>query len=507
MIEASLRLEALTKRYPGTTALDAVSFEVGRGTFHALLGGNGSGKSTLIKMLAGVEQGDVGGTLSLGTSSVDANHVTPAWSKAAGIRFVHQDLGLFETLTVAENMALTAGFDGRFGAVRWSAVRSHAAHLLRQVGLDVSPDARIQSLKPAQRTLVAIARALHERDGKPELLVLDEPTASLPDREVGSLLATLRQLVDAGTTVLYVTHRLAEVLQAADNLTVLRDGAHVSTRPVAGLDEDQLVELIVGRPVTSLFPDSVDTPSDVVLEVAGLEGGPVRGIDLSLRKGEILGIGGAVGSGRSSVLRLLFGDLRRDAGEIKINGRAVDLPTPTAAMRAGIAYVPENRGSEAAFATLAVSENLAASTFSRDSRGGWLSPLRERRAARRDVADFGIRTASVLAPFRSLSGGNQQKVVLGRWLRLNTNVLLLDEPTQGVDVGARSEIYELVRAAARDGLAVIVVSSDFEELAGLSDRVVVMAAGRVVAEAKTPAADRDWIAHKAHAAVVEVGAR
>jgi ribose transport system ATP-binding protein len=488
----------MTKHYSATVALRDVSFAIGCGTFHALLGGNGSGKSTLIKVLAGVAGGDPGGTIQVGDRVVATDDVTPGWARDAGVRFVHQDLGLFEPLTITENLALGAGFPGRAGCVNWVAARRHARELLDAVGLDGSPETPVAALRPAQRTLVAIARALDRRAGDIKVLVLDEPTASLPAHEVDVLLDTLKGLASTGTTVLYITHRLGEVLRAADQLTVLRDGRHVVTRPVAGLTEDEIVELIVGRPLDTVYPDHSDLGGDVVLEVAGLEGGAVRGVDLTLRRGEILGIAGTGGSGRTSLLRLLFGAAERKRGLVRVNGRAVDLRNPASAMRAGIAYVPEDRGGEAAFLALDVSQNLAAATVRRHVRGGVLSAPRERATAEHDITRLGIRTSSCRAPLQSLSGGNQQKVVLARWLRLRTHVLLLDEPTQGVDVGARADIYDLVRQAADDGVGVIVVSSDFEELAGLADRVLVMAGGRVVAEGRPPEADRDWIAHKAH---------
>lgn len=493
MTGTGFSLHGVTKRYAGTTALDDVSFEVGPGTFHALLGGNGSGKSTAIKVLAGVENAE-SGEVRLGDHRIDASHLSPRWSDEVGIRFVHQDLGLLEPLTVAENIAMTTGYGDRAGLVRWREVRRAAQVALDRIGLDVSPAALVAELRPAQRTLVAIARCLTGGAGAASLLVLDEPTASLPDEEATHLLERLQALTRSGTTVLYVTHRLDEVLRAADAVTVLRDGRHVETRPRDGLDHDTLVELIVGRAIESLYPDAHDTAEEPVLEVSGLRAGPARDVSFTVRRGEVVGIGGAVGSGRSSVLRALFGDLPAEAGSIVVGGEAFRPASPGDAIEAGLAYVPEDRGRDAGFATASVSLNLAAVS---SRRSQWLSLRRERQEARRDVEEFGVRVASVLAPFRSMSGGNQQKTVLARWLRLDGRVLLLDEPTQGVDVGARADIYRVIRAAADEGLAVVVVSSDFEELAGLADRVVVMAAGRVVGEAPRGVATRDWIAQRA----------
>lgn len=503
-----LEVRQLSKRFPGTVALDRVSFEVGSGTFHALLGGNGSGKSTLIKILAGVLQGAPGGSLSVAGTEVSTANASPAWARRAGVRFVHQDLGLFESMTVAENIALHAGFAGRRGVVHWAAARERTAKLLESLRLDISPDTLVGSLSPAQRTHIAIARALDSAAGEIKLLVLDEPTARLPNEEVDELLALLRRLTAAGTTVLYVTHRLGEVLQAADAVTVLRDGKTVATRAASGLDEKALVELIVGRPIDSIFPAEIahDGPRERALEVTGLCGGPVNDLNLELSAGEILGIGGAIGAGRSTLLRLLFGASRRRTGVVKVAGQAEEISSPAKGMRAGIAYVPEDRAHDAAFMTLGVTENLSAATLKNVARFGCLRRVREKAAARRDVASLQIRTASVDTPLQSLSGGNQQKAILARWLRLDTKVLLLDEPTQGVDVGARADIYELIRAAAAEGVGVIVASSDFDELVGISNRVLVMADGRVVAEGRPPAVDADWIAHHTHTATTAVSA-
>jgi ribose transport system ATP-binding protein len=503
----ALKVARVRKRFPGTVALEDVSFSVEQGAFHALLGGNGSGKSTLIKIIGGVLTGD-SGHLTAGTQSTAATRSTPGWARAAGIRIVHQDLGLFEPLSVAENIALAAGYATAGRCVRWLEVHRRAAELLDVVGLDIAPGTPVAALGPVQRTLVAVARALDRSEGRIQLLVLDEPTARLPAGEVHHLLQMLRRLRDNGTTILYVTHRLGEVLQAADAVTVLRDGHHVVTRSAAGLSEQDLVELIVGRPVDALYPAAADvvpasaTSEPPVLTVESLAGGAVRGVDVTVFGGEVLGIGGTVGAGRTSLLRLLFGDARPDQGTMLFGGQPFNPHSPAEAMAAGVAYVPENRGRDSAFLPLGVTENLSAATVQRYSRLGALRRSRERFDARRDIAALDIRAASVAAPLRSLSGGNQQKVILARWLRRDTRLLLLDEPTQGVDVGTRAQVYDLIRDAAIGGIAVIVASSDFEELAGLCDRVMVMAAGRIVAEAPREHLSADWIAHHTHSSTV-----
>jgi ribose transport system ATP-binding protein len=497
MDRPALAVHRLTKHYPGTAALTDVAFAVRPGRFHALLGGNGSGKSTLIKLLAGVEKAEPGGRVCVGDQSIDGEHLTPAWAADAGLRFVHQEPALFETLSVAENIALTAGYGRRFGLIDPARTRARTREALASVGLaDLHPATPIAALRPALRTLVVIARALRG-EGTPDLLVLDEPTASLPDREADLLLDELRRLVDRGVTVLYVTHRLKEVIRCSDDVTVLRDGQHVVTRPVGDLTEDDLAELIVGRPLGQVFPPvPPDHAAAHLLSVRGLRGAAVRDVSFFVAAGEVLGIAGTVGSGRSTLLRLLFGAAPVDGGDVALDGRPAHHRSPADAMRNGIAYVPEDRQRDAAFALLAVELNLAAAQFTDTAKRGWLDRRGERARAAGDVRALSIRTSSVSTPFGALSGGNQQKVVLGRWLRRRPRLLLLDEPTQGVDVGARADIYALIRAAAADGTGVVVVSSDFDELAGLCDRVLVMAKGRVVAERSHP--DREWIAQESH---------
>lgn len=502
MATGLLKVRGARKVFAGTVALDDVSMDVTEGTFHALLGGNGSGKSTLIKVLAGVEAADAG-ELAVGGEEIAADRVSPAWARSAGVRFVHQDLGLFGSLSVVENISLSAGFVARGGLVDWRRSRRHAAELTAALGLEVAPETRVGDLGPVQQTQVAIARALDPSKGPIRLLVLDEPTARLPVEEVETLLDVLRRLTGAGTTVLYVTHRLGEVLDAADAITVLRDGRNVVTRPVGDLDEGDLAELIVGSPLDRVFPEATGPATGErgpVLVARDLAGAAVRGVDLEVHSGEVVGIGGTVGAGRSSLLRLLFGEAAIERGTIHLAERPFAPRTPAEAMEEGVAYVPEDRARDAAFGPLGLTENLSAASMGRYTRLGMIRHRAERLDARRDIAALGVRSSSADAPLRSLSGGNQQKVVLARWLRRQNKLLLLDEPTQGVDVGARAEIYELVRSTAAQGTAVLVASSDFEELVGLCDRIMVMAAGRIVAEAAAVQASADWIAHQTHAA-------
>jgi ribose transport system ATP-binding protein len=351
--------------------------------------------------------------------------------------------------------------------------------------------------------MVAIARALQDQEGAHEgVLVLDEPTASLPVEEVDVLLESLRRYAADGQTILYVSHRLDEVLDISDRVSVLRDGRHVGTVDTSDVNEARLVEMIVGRPLDRVFPEMPEVNEDeVVLEVHNLQTGPLVDVSFALKGREVLGIAGLLGSGRSELLQAIFGAQHIDGGEIVMNGRPVRFAHPKDAMEAGIAYVPEDRPADAAFADLSVRENLSAADVSQYFRGLRLRHRVERSDAQRSIRDFLVKTPTDAAPMATLSGGNQQKVILARWLRLKPSILLLDEPTQGVDVNARAEIYTLVRAAVEAGAAVIVVTSDFDELAHVCDRALVLRQGRVVAELLPPHITSDRLTELAYTAM------
>lgn len=487
--EVALGVAHLTKTFPGTKALDDVSFDIHRGTVHALLGGNGSGKSTLIKILAGVYQGDPGGEFRVNNDVIASDRTTPTWAKQEKIHFVHQNPGIFPELTVAENISIGRGFEtGTAGRIDWSAVKRRTRDLIERFEIaGATPDTPITRLRPADRTMVAIARALQDQEGEHDgVLVLDEPTTALPPHEVDGLLARLRRYAADGQTIVYVTHRLDEIIKIADRCTVLRDGAHAATVDVAGLTEQDLVELIVGRPLAEAFPDLPAPDAEhVMLDVNDIRGGPLDGVSFHVLRGEVLGIAGLLGSGRSEILQTIFGAFRA-SGSITLDGEAVPLGRTRRAMHAGIAYIPEDRATQAAFLDLSVRENLSAAEVGRFWRGGRLRHRAESQAARTSIDQFLIKAQSEKQPINTLSGGNQQKCVLARWMRREPKVLLLDEPTQGVDVGARAEIYSLITDAVAKGASAIVVTSDFEELARVCDRVVVLAGGRIVAELAGP---------------------
>ncbi len=484
-----LRLAHLSKTFPGTRALDDVSFAVRRGEFHALLGGNGSGKSTLIKILAGVYRGDPGGTITVEDLDIPADRTSPDAARAAGLHFVHQNAAVFPALSVSENLAIGHGFEkARGGRVDWRAVRRRTTALLERFDIAVRPDALVRELRPAERAMVAIARALQDQElERSGVLVLDEPTASLPRAEVVRLLAALTRYASRGQTILVVSHRLDEVVDVADRATVLRDGRLAGTVEGDDITEGRLIELIAGRPLDRVFPDMPEVSTDeVALEARELAGGPLRGVSFRLRRGEVLGIAGLLGSGRSELLKMIFGAYPIRSGEVLLDGQRVAFRDIGDAMRAGLAYVPEDRSGEAAFGDLSVAENLTAAVVDRYWRGMRLRHRAAESDARAGIKAFLIQASSERQDLDTLSGGNQQKVILARWLMRKPKVLLLDEPTQGVDVSARAEIYNLVRQAVAAGCSAVVVTSDFEELSHVSDRVIVLNQGRITAELRPP---------------------
>jgi ribose transport system ATP-binding protein len=478
-----------SKTYNGTLALDGLDLELRRGEIHALLGGNGSGKSTTIKILAGVVPPDPGGVLTINDEDVPAEAWTPARAHAAGLRFVHQQPAVFPDLTVAENLAIGAQFPRGFGGrIDWSMLNSRTRDLLAKYNVPAHPTAPLRSLRAADRSRVAIIRAMQDLvEGDEGVLILDEPTAALPDAEVEHLLDALRVYAENGQTILYVSHRLDEVLSVADRITVLRDGRKVATVEAKGLRESDLIELIVGRPIDRAFPSAqVETSTDAAMTVRGLAGGPLHGVDLTLRRGEVLGIAGLLGSGRSELLRMLFGAYPIERGSVQLEGLDYRPASPDAAMKAGVAYVPEDRQADAVLTGCSVRQNLSAGQSGTYFRRLMWRHRQERADSARSISDFLIRVAGDQHPIETLSGGNQQKVILARWLRQHPKVLLLDEPTQGVDVGARAEIYQLVRKATAAGTSVILVVSEPEELAHASDRVAILRGGRITTVVEQP---------------------
>ncbi|KAF0960252.1 sugar ABC transporter ATP-binding protein [Rhodococcus sp. T7] len=484
--EVGIRVRSLTKTFGGTHALRDVSFDITRGSIHALCGGNGSGKSTLIKILAGVHHAD-SGMIEIDGRSHDAAKTSPSWAHRHGLHFVHQASATFAELTVAENFAIGSSFGGRaLSPIRWRALRLHVQRVLDRFELNVAATTRMGDLSPATQTMVSVARALqNEAEADRGALILDEPTASLPAHEATAVLDAMRRYTERGHTVVFVSHRLGELLEVADEMTFLRDGRHLETRTARGLNTRSLIEKISGHAPSA-------TPARRVESVQGQERlrlenyavGPLRDVTMSVRAGEIVGISGLLGSGRSTLLKSLFGVHPATGGTASLDGKPLTADHPVQAIRRGVAYLPEDRAGQAGFNDLTVRENLSAPAIENYWRG-----LRIRRSAERDDAQMAIElydvvTSSAEAVFSSMSGGNQQKVVLARWLALHPLLLLLDEPTQGVDIGARNAIHDRIREAARNGTSVLVVSSDPQELSELCDRVIGLWNGTVQGEAR-----------------------
>jgi ribose transport system ATP-binding protein len=483
---AAVSIQNVSKRFGATQALDGVGFEVMPGEIHALCGGNGSGKSTLIKILTGVHHADPGGMVRVGEQTVDAASITSRRARELGIRALHQDLGTFGDMSVSENMALGRGFDSGFGMrIRWRAVEEYTNNLLSRYEIPASAKQRMDVLSHAVQAQVAIARSLQDvANGAQAFLILDEPTTALPEHEVQVLFAALRRFAAAGNSILFVSHRLDEVRDIADTVTILRDGRRSGTWRLDDLTDDGLIELIVGRPLESAFPSAKEhtLTAEPILEVTGLKVGPLAKVNLAVRGGEILGIAGLVGSGRTEILRAIHGSLRIDAGIVCLSGQDVTRLSTTARRGRGVALIPEDRVKQAVFTGMSVLENLTAASLRHYRR--WFSIDRAgiQDATQRLVQRFSIKVGNVRQPIETLSGGNQQKVILARWMKHRPRILLLDEPTQGVDIGARTDIYRHIRAAVDDGAAAILVASDFEELAHIADRVVILQNGRVGAE-------------------------
>ncbi|HSY14876.1 MAG TPA: sugar ABC transporter ATP-binding protein [Jatrophihabitantaceae bacterium] len=478
----SLVITQVSKTFPGQRALHELDLSVAGGEVHALLGQNGSGKSTLIKILSGYHQPDDGGRAERNGIAFELGSARAA--RSAGLRFVHQDLGLVLSLSVFENVMLDRSYPvAALGRIRSREARRQVRSCFAQLGLDVDPDAPLSSLSLAERTAVAIARVLPDERDEPIILILDEPTAALPADEVAQLLETISRLRDAGHGVLFVSHHLNEVLKIADRVTVLRDGVAVARLSGEEVDPDALTALIVGTSTAKVVGTAQQRSAErrdgrPMLEVEGLRGGRLHGIDLEVHPGEIVGIAGITGSGREVLVSLVAGLLAR-SGSVSIDGRVVAPGSPRKALASGLAAIPGERARYGLFSNLDVRENMMMLDMRSHRRWGRIAGGAEVEEVRGWISTLGIATRGAASPIGSLSGGNQQKVLIARALRTAPKVLLLDDPTQGIDVGARAQIHRIIEESVRDGMAVLLVSTDSDELARLADRVLVLAQGRL----------------------------
>ncbi|CAN5771236.1 sugar ABC transporter ATP-binding protein [soil metagenome] len=512
--EVALELRGLTRRYPGVLALDGVDLTLMRGEVHALAGENGAGKSSLIKILCGADRPDAGTMTLFGEPY--APH-TPLDAMRAGIRVVHQELHMLDELSVAENLLFEKLPRTALGLLDRAAMTRRATELLALVGLDdLAPSTRVGGLGMAQRQLIEIAKALSSQS---RIVIMDEPTATLTPRETDRLLQIIRQLRDGGVAVVFVSHHLQELFDVCDSVTVLRNGRKVATQPMAGTSTDDLVRLMVGRDLAERAERQapvLDATRPAALRVQGLRFEGQRGaapIDFALRYGEIVGLAGLVGSGRTETVRAIFGADRLAAGQIFRDEQPVQISSPRDALAHGICLVTENRKDEGLVLGMPIRANISLANLGAVSRSGLMNKQLEADAAQRMVAELQIRLASIEQPVRELSGGNQQKVVLGKWLLREPQVLLLDEPTRGVDVGAKAEIHSLLERMAALGMAVLVVSSDLRELLTLCDRMLVLSRGVVAGEVERAQFDEEAILalayseYMGHAAAPQLAAR
>jgi ribose transport system ATP-binding protein len=486
-----LEVERVSKTFTRTKALSRVSMNIEAGEVHALLGQNGSGKSTLIKILSGYHAPDLGGGIRI--QGQDLPIQQPVQSYRLGCRFVQQDLGLVSTLSVLDNMSLGSGFPTAFGTIREKTSYKQARQDLERLKLDIDPKAMVATLSASERTGVAIARALREDPEYPAcLLVLDEPTATLPVDEVDHLLDRVSAMASTGVGVLYVTHHLGEVFRVAHNVSVFRDGVVVGAGPVKNFDHAGIVQLLAGEELLAeetesrrerMAREAARRDHEVVFEVEGLSAGALAGVSFSVERGEIVGVAGLAGSGRDSVLGASFGALPRTAGEVTVGGQALPAGRPDVAIDRGIAYLAPDRKLGGAVMTMSARENLTLPNLKPFWKGGLLRRRAETSRTKEWFDRLSVRPAgAVNDPLSIFSGGNQQKILFGKWLSQQPSVFLLDEPTQGVDVGAKADLHRELVTAAQAGAAVVVSSSDLEELADLCDRVLVIVDGRISAE-------------------------
>ncbi|HEX3475586.1 MAG TPA: sugar ABC transporter ATP-binding protein [Kofleriaceae bacterium] len=468
-----LALEGIKKQFDGVKALDGVELQLPAGQVVALVGENGAGKSTAVKIMTGIHRPDAGRILIRG-APVELHRASDAWRH--GIAAVHQETVMFDELSVAENIFAGHLIRNRIGLVDWSGMRRRATEVLRSLDSDLDADAPVRTLSVAQKHMVEIARAL-SHDSR--VLIMDEPTAALSAHEIDELFVIVRRLAARGTAILFISHKFDEIFAIADRYTVFRDGSCVGAGPIAEVTQGELVSLMVGRPITELFPKAQVAIGEPVLEVTGLWSDDVEDISFTLHRGEVLGFYGLVGAGRTELMEALFGLRPVTRGEVRLHREPLAVRSPRGAIDRGMVYVPEDRQRHGAILALSVADNVTLPSLSRLSRL-FLDEAAERAMTRQIVERLAVKCAGPRQRVADLSGGNQQKVVIGKWLATRPQILILDEPTKGIDVGSKAAVHGLISELVQDGLSVLLVSSELPELLGVADRVVVMSRGRVV---------------------------
>lgn len=475
--QALLQLSGIDKSFPGVKALSGAGLAVWPGRVMALVGENGAGKSTLMKVLTGIYQRDAGSLLWLGKETTFSG---PKASLQAGIGIIHQELNLIAELTIAENIFLGREFLYRFGGINWKKMFTEANVLLKRLNLPLDSHQRVAELSIGMQQMVEIAKALSFSS---KVIIMDEPTDSLTDTETTSLFRVIRELTLQGCGIVYISHRLKEVFSICDDVTILRDGQLIGEYPVASLCEDSLIEMMVGRKLEDQYPHLQQIAGDICLQVDDVCGQGISHASFNLRKGEILGVSGLMGSGRTELMKMLYGALRRRRGQVRLNGKLVVTHSPRDGLRQGIVYVSEDRKRDGLVLWMSVKNNMSLMSLRYLSwYCGSLKHKQEQRQVNEYIRLFNIKTPSMDQLVGLLSGGNQQKVAIARGLMTQPQVLVLDEPTRGVDVGARKEIYQLINKFKSDGLGIILVSSDMPEVLGMSDRIIVMHEGQIVGE-------------------------
>ncbi len=465
-----LSVDHLYKTYPGVIALNNVTFTLLRGEIHALMGENGAGKSTLIKVIAGSIAPDKG------TFTIDGEtftHITPHRSKELGVEVIYQELNLLPDLSVAENIFMGRYLGNGF-LINMQAMIRQTAELFRDLGIEIDPQKKVKELSMAQMQFVEIAKAVcHEA----KILVMDEPTAPLTSQDVRKLFTLIHRMKDKGVTIIYISHRIPEVYELADRISVMRDGELIATKEVSDMSESELIKKMVGRELNETYPPRNHSYGDVLLEVRNLSGSGVHDINFQLHKGEILGVAGLIGSGRTETARMIFGADKRESGEILLEGKPLNIRSPRDAVRHGIMLLPEDRKLQGVLLNLSIRENIALPVEKSISRFMVVDMKQEKEIVNRYAERLRIKTPSLDQLVRNLSGGNQQKVVMSKWLASQPKILIIDEPTRGIDVGAKYEIYQIMNQLTEQGISIIMISSEMEELLGMADRIIVLHEG------------------------------